>query len=237
VTGALNPVTLGQLIGLLAHDLRNPLSALHSNVGFLDSVVESADDDVREALQDARVSCDGLMYIIDNLELLGRSLSESSESPEIPMTSLDLMPVLEDVVARHHSLAVSHGVALRLESVPTAGCVLSNRDMLGRAVGNLVRNAIQYGLPGGSVDIIVRHEPRVWVVRVEDAGPPLCPALIERAFEPDAQIELKSATGGRYSRGLGLFAARLAADSIHATVRACVRLEGASALELALPEA
>ena len=235
MTGAINRVTLGQLIGLLAHDLRNPLSALHSNVGFLDSVVESADDDVREALQDARVSCDGLMYIIDNLELLGRALSES---PDIPTTPLELMPVLEDVIAQHHSLAVSHGVALRLEPTPTAGCVLSNRDMLGRAAGNLVRNAIQHGLPGGSVDVLVRHEPRLWVVRVEDAGPPLCPELMERAFEPDAQVELKSATGGRYSRGLGLFAARLAADSIHATVRAAARLEGVgSALELELPEA
>jgi signal transduction histidine kinase len=234
VTGAINPVTLGQLIGLLAHDLRNPLSALHSNVGFLDSVVESTDGDVREALQDARVSCDGLMYIIDNLELLGRSLSDSAD---MPTTRLALIPVLEEVVARHGSLAISHGVALRFEPAPTSGCVLSNRDMLGRAIGNLVRNAIQYGLPGGSVDVIVRHEPGLWVVRVEDAGPPLCPELIERAFDPEAQVELKSATGGRYSRGLGLFAARLAADSIHATVRAGVRTEGGSALELDLPEA
>jgi signal transduction histidine kinase len=228
-------VTLGQLIGLLAHDLRNPLSALHSNVGFLDSVIESRDDDVREALQDARVSCDGLMYIIDNLELLGRALSDA---PDMPTTRLALMPVLEEVIARHSSLAVSHGVALRLGSTSTGGCVLSNRDMLGRAIGNLVRNAIQYGPPGGGVDVMMRHEPGYWVVRVEDAGPPLCAELIERAFEADAQVELKSATGGRYSRGLGLFAARLAADSIHATVHACVTPEGAgSALELVLPEA
>jgi signal transduction histidine kinase len=100
VTGAIHPVTLGQLIGLLAHDLRNPLSALHSNVGFLDSVVESRDDDVREALQDARVSCDGLMYIIDNLELLGRALSDA---PDMPTTRLALMPVLEEVMARFGS--------------------------------------------------------------------------------------------------------------------------------------
>ncbi|MDF3070523.1 MAG: hypothetical protein K0R38_6124 [Polyangiaceae bacterium] len=31
------------LLGLFAHDLRNPLSALHSNVSFLGSVVGSAD--------------------------------------------------------------------------------------------------------------------------------------------------------------------------------------------------
>jgi signal transduction histidine kinase len=148
------------------------------------------------------------------------------------------MPVLDDVVARHQSLAASHGVALEFRVGPPAGWVMSNRDMLARAAGNLVRNAIQYGSPGGSINIGVCHEPGRWVVRVEDTGPTLSPDLVGRAFDAEAQVDLKSATGGRYSRGLGLFAARLAADSIGATVRADALPDGAgSVLELGLPEA
>ena len=40
----LDPVTFGELLGLLAHDLRNPLSALHSNLGFLTSIVQHDKD-------------------------------------------------------------------------------------------------------------------------------------------------------------------------------------------------
>src|SRR6186713_225154 len=57
---------IGELLGLLAHDLRNPLSALHSNLGYLDTVLSSHDDEAREAVEDGVVSCDGLSHVIDN---------------------------------------------------------------------------------------------------------------------------------------------------------------------------
>ena len=43
---------ISSLLGLFAHDLRNPLSALHSNVSFLGSVLGTGDNDAREGLED-----------------------------------------------------------------------------------------------------------------------------------------------------------------------------------------
>ena len=65
---------IGELLGLLAHDLRNPLSALHSNLGYLDTVLSSQDEEAREAVEDGVVSCDGLSHVIDNVDLLGQVL-------------------------------------------------------------------------------------------------------------------------------------------------------------------
>ena len=48
------------LLGLFAHDLRNPLSALHSNVSFLASVVNAGDTEAHEALEDVAASSDAL---------------------------------------------------------------------------------------------------------------------------------------------------------------------------------
>ena len=48
----LSPELVSALLGLFAHDLRNPLSALHSNVSFLGSVVGPQDTEAREALDD-----------------------------------------------------------------------------------------------------------------------------------------------------------------------------------------
>jgi signal transduction histidine kinase len=219
---------------LLAHDLRNPLSALHSNVGFLESVIETADDDVLEALRDARVSCDGLMYIIDNMDLIGRSLMAPAN---LPTARMGLMPVLHEVVSRHRALAKSHGVTLELEEAHPSIRVIAHRDMLVRATGNLVRNGIQHGLPGGTVRIRVRLDADdACLICVEDSGVPLSPELADRAFDPEAQTDLKSATGGRYSRGLGLYAARLAAEAIGAEVRAgSGNAGGGSSLELRIP--
>src|SRR5262245_13794222 len=65
---------IGELIGLLAHDLRNPLSALHSNLGYLEAVLPSDEGEAREAVEDGVVSCDGLSHVIDNVDLLGQIL-------------------------------------------------------------------------------------------------------------------------------------------------------------------
>ena len=64
-------------LGLFAHDLRNPLSALHSNVSFLGSVLGTGDNDAREALEDVAASSDALGHITDNLELF--ALAQRSE--------------------------------------------------------------------------------------------------------------------------------------------------------------
>src|SRR5690606_3048732 len=76
--GLAEPLTaevLGELLGLLAHDLRNPLSALHSNVGYLGSLSERYDDDAKEAIADALLSCDSLRTVIDSVEILSHVLT------------------------------------------------------------------------------------------------------------------------------------------------------------------
>ena len=63
-----DPELVGELLGLFAHDLRNPLSALQSNASYLEST-PGIDQDSLEAIADLLVACDGLAHIIDNLDV------------------------------------------------------------------------------------------------------------------------------------------------------------------------
>jgi hypothetical protein len=45
-----DPVTLGLLLRLVTHDLRNPLAVIISNLGYLGTVLSAAGDDVQETL-------------------------------------------------------------------------------------------------------------------------------------------------------------------------------------------
>ena len=65
---------LGGLLALIVHDLRNPLSALHSNASFLQSARDAVSTDFKEALEDVSASCEALGHIIDNVELLSLKL-------------------------------------------------------------------------------------------------------------------------------------------------------------------
>ena len=81
---------ISQLLALLAHDLRNPLSALHSNAGYLQAAFGGDGGELHEALDDVVSSCSSIGHIIDNLELLGFSLEESAEYERVPLSLSDI---------------------------------------------------------------------------------------------------------------------------------------------------
>ena len=210
--------TIAGLLGLLAHDLRNPLSALHSNVGFLAAGPRMSEDDAREAVADALVSCDGLIHIIDNIELLAHALSDASPRSRSPVA---LASVVAEVVSTHRALAESHEVTLELagSAADPAYVVWVQRDMYRRALENLVRNAIQYGV-SHPVNVSVRSANGDVELVITDRGPAFDTKLGQGPFTASGQLAAKGAMGGRYGRGLGLFCARFAAESAGATVEA-----------------
>jgi signal transduction histidine kinase len=180
------------------------------------------------------VSCDGLAHIIDNMEVLALALSGRSS---LPKTRFDVVPLLVDTVTRNRALAKSHGVELLLD--PATGAmsapVQAHRDMLGRAIGNLIRNSIQHSAGSPDVRVSLQAASDNCVVRVEDGGMPLSEQLREEGFTARGQLVAKSARGGRYSRGLGLFSAGVAAEAAGASVRTAIDDRAPNAFELSLP--
>jgi signal transduction histidine kinase len=213
----LDSSVLGELLGLLAHDLRNPLSALHSNLGFLRSVLGGADTDSQEAVDDGLVSCDGLAHIIDNIDLLGQALQHTEVRHE--RSAVDIATVIEDVGAAVRSMGQSHGVQIVTSPPLAAGNYGdTNRELLFRALGNLVRNSIQHSSPGASVWVSATATPEQISIVVTDCGSSLG-GLEGSVFTALGQLASKSVPHGRYSRGLGLYSAGIAAAAAGATVR------------------
>jgi len=233
VPDLLDSTTFGELLGLLAHDLRNPLSALHSNLGFLTSIVRS-DKDASEAVSDGLVSCEGLAHIIDNIDLLGQSMRGLQYGDS---SRIDVALLVAEVVSQARPMAESHNVTVQVK--PSAGeppQTEGPRELFGRAIGNLLRNSIQHSPSGATVLVSVRKEAAGAVVLVEDTGVSLPDAMRANVFTPAGQIGAKSAPAGRYSRGLGLLCAALAAAAARAKVRVVAPPESVgNAFELQLP--
>jgi two-component system, OmpR family, sensor histidine kinase BaeS len=213
----LSPELISSLLGLFAHDLRNPLSALHSNVSFLSSVLGTGDNDAREALEDVAASSDALGHITDNLELFALALEgqRPRERQEFPVREL-----LREGGQKSRRFAESYRVSLEVD-VDSSSALrgFANRDMLLRALSNLIRNAIQHAGESGKVLVRAEREGSEVVISVTDSGAPVAQEVRERAFTPEGQLSTKNVSGGRYSRGLGLYAARIAASIAGSDVR------------------
>lgn len=202
---------IGQLLALVAHDLRNPLSALHSNVGFLEASLPERDSEVGEALFDISASCGSLAHIIDNLELLG--LDAHRGSAPLERSPVQLWEITVEVLDKMKPIAQSYGVRTQFEAERASSPrVLAHREMLGRALGNLLFNSLQNGGSQQPVKIALATSGRHGVVRISDGGVPVSEALRNAAFSAEGQINHKGDPAGRYGRGLGLFAARIAAE-------------------------
>lgn len=221
-----DPRTVSELLALLAHDLRNPLSALHSNLGFVVSSIDPEQRDLHDALRDALISCEGLAHLIDNLEVFGRGLT----SGPVPVRPTVLGPLLTEQLGKCRSMADSHGVALMLVAPPPSGLrVLAGADALGACLANLMRNAIQHATGREPVRISVYVEPASCRVLIEDDGAPLPGAVREAVFTAAGQLQAKTTPGLRYARGLGLLCARLSADAAGAKLEVHERAAGSGA--------
>ena len=221
-----DPKTISELLALFAHDLRNPLSALHSNLGFVASSIDAEQRDLHEALRDALISCEGLAHLIDNLEVFGRGITESSAAPR----PTALGPLLTEQLGKCRSMADSHGVALMLVAPPPSGVrVLANPELLACCLSNLIRNSIQHASGNEPVRISVYVEAATCRVLVEDDGTPVPQAARETVFTATGQLQAKNSPGIRYARGLGLLCARLAADAAGLTLEAHERAAGSGA--------
>jgi signal transduction histidine kinase len=218
----------------VAHDLRNPLSALHSNVGFLEASPDAPAEEQAEVLADVNASCWSLGHIVENLELLG--MITSGRIPRLDRGPLVLKDLVSDTVTRASPTASSYGARIVLGTLdPSDVRVLGHRDMLGRALLNLVINAAQHGRRTGPVMLEISTAGESGVVRITDQGAPLPAELREAAFTAEGQLRCKTDPNGRYGRGLGLYSAALAAGVSGASVRAGETEDGLSLLELRAP--
>lgn len=229
----IDPRTIGELLALIAHDLRNPLSAMHSNMGFLQSLEPIAEDtDAAEAVEDGLISCDGLSHIIDNIDLFGRALRGAA--PARSVEPVDLSQLAREVVHRSVSTARSHGLSVQFEGSTHPVMALASRELAQQALTNLVRNSIQHGGSGTQIRISVRQDANQVIARIEDAGAALAGEVRQRAFTAEGQLETKSVRNGRYSRGMGLYCAALAASAGGGSVQHAESAAG-NAFELSFP--
>ena len=226
---------IGELLGLLAHDLRNPLSALHSNLGYLDTVLSSRDDEAREAMDDGVVSCDGLSHVIDNVDLLGQVLRGGLRVQKSPSPAAAL---IAGAVERCQPAARSHGLSLELDAKARQlhAAVDVGRDLATRALTNLIRNSIQHAPPSSTVFVTASADGDRVLVRVSDSGTSLTDDLRETAFTAEGQVAAKARANSRYSRGMGLYCARLAATFCGGEIRVLDAPGGTgNVFQLALP--
>lgn len=176
---ALRAEDLGRFASLVAHEVRNPLSAVKIALQTLERHGSLAANDLRRVSIASRE--------VGNIELLLNEVLEFSRPPSLSRVPVDPRgPVRESVDAVAAELA-SRGVRFQLSLPERMAPVQADPTRVRTAVKILCRQAALASEEAGAelVEVVVRELPDArWEVAVLDAGRPLPPEHRERAFVP-----------------------------------------------------
>jgi signal transduction histidine kinase len=179
----------------IAHDLRTPLSRLHTRLSELrdTGLPEPAATAVDAAIGDA----EDLLGAFNGLLRIARVESGARRAA---FADLDLATLLHDVAELYEPLASDKDQSLQV-SAATGLSVNGDRDLLFQALANLIDNAIKYTPSGGRIALTAAREDGAVAIRVSDSGPGIPPELRGKVLQRFFRVDTSRSAPGH---GLGL---------------------------------
>lgn len=216
------------LVSLLVHDLRNPLSGI---AGFLDLLIEdSSDHETRSEAKLALEASGRMREILDDL-LAVRLLEHGRLALSREVVPADLL--LREAIASLSGAARARHVEIAEHSQGRA-MLYADPKLVRRAIENLLSNALKYSPDGGLVRAAVRRSGSEVEIEIADRGCGVPPDFKHRVFQKFASVEAERGQARR-GIGLGLYLVNLVATAHGGSTKVRDRKHGGAAFGLYLP--
>ncbi|NVB85120.1 MAG: PAS domain S-box protein [Kofleriaceae bacterium] len=190
-----------QVLGVVAHDLRNPLTLIQLQTSSLEprpGTPERRDPKPRQVILRATERMNRLIQ-----DLLDVSQIEAGQL-RIERGSVATDLLLEDVVEAERRLATAQALELQLELATALPDVLGDHDRISQVLENLIGNAIKFTPAGGKIVVGARPQDHNVLFWIADTGPGITAEGLDHIFDPFWQAK----KGSRHGAGLGLPIAR-----------------------------
>lgn len=188
-----------------SHELGSPLTRVNIALGL---ARKKADPALQPELNRIGHETKRLNMLVQEMLLLARL--ESGNELSRQTTSFDAALVIEEACADTNFEAAQLGKSVVFEKQDTFQ-ITGHRELLRRAVDNVLRNGLRFARESGTVRVAVTHSANnhTGTVTIVDDGPGVPPEQEELIFEPFVTLP-NSATGSNEGSGLGLAIARQA---------------------------
>ncbi len=211
--------TVGQLTATIAHEIRNPLTALKGAVDLL----------ARETLPDhLGMYIEVIQEEVQRLAALADEFLEFARPFRIERQRVALRPIVERSLRAFAPMQKDNTLQLVCE-VPPELTLQVDPARLEQALRNLIQNAIQAMPEGGSVIVRAVETEYEVGIQVQDTGPGIPPELRERIFTPFFTTRTRGT-------GLGLSIVQKIVEGHHGRVMVECPPEGGSIFTLWLPK-
>jgi signal transduction histidine kinase len=184
-----------QLLNILAHDLRSPITNLQSIIHLIkDGALEKSDIDMMMKMID--------LQLIQSTNTLTNYLNwaqSQNNSIEADITEVNLFDVVSDIKDEMKTQFEDKDLDFVCEIEPDS-TVMADKDMIKIVIRNLFSNAIKYSNPGGLVSIDQEEKNGKTEIRISDTGVGISKENLKKLFQPF----LYSVKGTNNEKGSGL---------------------------------
>lgn len=200
------------LIGIVAHDLRNPLASNISIAQLLKSESDSLSGDQVEYV-DAMLN--SLNRMNDMITRILDVKSVESKNVRLELEKMNLAKVINKVIVNFEDMAVKKNLSISF----TAEDVYTylDKNFTTQVFENLISNAIKFSPPGKSIKIIIQDSDEKVNVSIIDEGPGFSKEDLKKLFGKFQRLSARP-TAGEDSTGLGLSIVKKYVEAMNGSV-------------------
>lgn len=186
-----------KLFAVVAHDLRNPITALRGMLHMLRDEQYSREE-LKELSEELEISLHQNMTTLENLLAWARS---QMEGITIRTEEVNAGSLAEDLVASHLFQAHRKGIEL-VNAIADDITVRADREMLKLVLRNLISNALKFSEEGDEIRLVAGTSNGQVEIRVSDTGIGIPPEVRKDLFTQ--QNHHRQGTRNERGSGLGL---------------------------------
>ncbi len=192
-----------EFLGVVAHDLRNPLGniANFAKLLLMDIEMDSLDlANAKKMLDRINDSSRNLVEIVSGL--LNLSAIESGKI-HLNLKKENVDSILNECEEIHKAAAEKKDIRLLIERNKNLPSITIDKIRIMEVFDNLISNAIKYSHPGGEVRVYCEHNDKEVITHIADKGQGLTEQDLQAIFSKFTRLSSKP-TAGESSTGLGL---------------------------------
>ena|GEM_PF-2900312 len=217
--------TRDEVLGIVSHDLRNPLTSVLLSASLLE---EAAEGEVKEQIQIIKVAAQRMQRLIR--DLLDVARMEGSRLT-LKLQPVDSREVAMRACEEHRPIASQRGQSIVCEVPAGLPPICGDHDRILQLFGNLLGNAVKFTPDGGRILVTARQDGSVIEYSVKDNGPGIPERDLPHVFERYWQAKKTAHLGA----GLGLAIARGIAESHGGSVSVANSVDGGAVFSFTIP--
>jgi signal transduction histidine kinase len=215
-------------LGILGHDLRNPLNAISL---CSQSLAEISVDESADLASQISSSAEAMTRLLT--DFIDFTVSRLGAGIPLVRAQVNLAVPLRAVVNEYSASHPAANLVLELQGELSGKW---DESRLRQLLSNLIGNAIQHGQPKAPIYVSAKGEERSVVIQIQNSGDPIPVELIPTIFEPLVQAPGPDRKKRRHgSMGLGLYIAKEVVIAHDGVIRVTSSAEAGTVFTISLP--